>query len=75
MLDRERASASRGPDEEEEVWIKKLCELEAKEECLLDLYLEGKLEADRYGARVSHSSRPGRLLRKNSVALGTEPPT
>jgi transposase len=39
MLDRERASASRGPDEEEEVWIKKLSELEVQEERLLDLYL------------------------------------
>ena len=53
MLDRERASASRGPDEEEELWIKKLSELEVQEERLLDLYLEGKLEADRYGTRVS----------------------
>ncbi len=53
MLDRERALASRGPDEEEEVWLKKLSELEAQEERLLDLYLEGKLETDRYGARVS----------------------
>jgi len=53
MLDRERAPVSRGPDEEEEVWLKKLSELEAQEERLLDLYLQGKLEADRYGARVS----------------------
>jgi hypothetical protein len=53
MLDRERASVSQGPGEEEEVWLKKLSELEAQEERLLDLYLEGKLEAERYGARVS----------------------
>jgi hypothetical protein len=53
MLDRERASASRGPGEEEEVWLKKLSKLGFQEERLLDLYLEGKLEADRYGARVS----------------------
>jgi DNA repair ATPase RecN len=44
---------SRGLDEEEDVWLKKLSELKLKEERLLDLYLEGKLEADRYGARVS----------------------
>ena len=53
MLDRERASASRRPDEEEEVWLKKLYELKGQEERLLDLYLEGKLEAERYGTRVS----------------------
>jgi site-specific DNA recombinase len=53
MLDRERLSASRGPYEEEEVWIKKLSELEVQEERLLDLYLDGKLETGRYGARVS----------------------
>jgi hypothetical protein len=53
MLDRERASASQGPGEEEEVWLKKLSELEVQEERLLDLYLEGKLEADSNGARVS----------------------
>jgi hypothetical protein len=47
MLDRERASVSQGPGEEEEVWLKKLSELEVQEERLLDLYLEGKLEADR----------------------------
>jgi hypothetical protein len=47
MLHRERALASRGPDVEEEVWLKKLSELEAQEERLLDLYLEGKLETDR----------------------------
>ena len=41
MLDRERALTSRGPDEEEEVWLKKLSELKLKEERLLDLYLEG----------------------------------
>jgi hypothetical protein len=53
MLDKERASASRGLDEEEEAWLKKLSELEVQEERLLDFYLEGKLEVDRYGARVS----------------------
>lgn len=44
---------SQAPEEEEEVWLKKLSELEVQEERLLDLYLEGTLEADRYGARVS----------------------
>jgi site-specific DNA recombinase len=53
MLDREKALTSRGPDEEEGVWLKKLSEFKLKEERLLDLYLEGKLEADRYGVRVS----------------------
>jgi site-specific DNA recombinase len=53
MLDRERAVVSQGPGEDEERWLKKLSELEVQEERLLDLYLEGKLEVDRYESRVS----------------------
>ena len=64
MLNRERALASRGPDEEEEVWLKKLSELETQEERLLDLYLEGKLETDRYGARVSQLKQARKTVKE-----------
>src|ERR671921_1470321 len=57
MLDRERASSSRAPGEDEEGWLNKLSELEVQEERLLDLYLEGKLESDRYESRVSQLKR------------------
>jgi hypothetical protein len=57
MVDRERTLASRAPGEDEEGWLKKLSELEVQEERLLDLYLEGKLEPDRYESRVSQLKR------------------
>src|ERR671916_996172 len=57
MLDRERASSSRAPGEDEEGWLNKLSELEVQEERLLDLYLEGKLESDRYESRVTQLKR------------------
>jgi hypothetical protein len=57
MLDREKALSSRAPGEDEEEWLKKLSELEVQEERLLDLYLEGKLESDRYEPRVSQLKR------------------
>lgn len=53
MLVQEKALTVRGSDEEEEVWIKKLAELETQEERLLDLYLENKLGVDRYEARAA----------------------
>ena len=49
--------SSRAPGEDEEEWLKKLSELEVQEERLLDLYLEGKLESDRYESRVSQLKR------------------
>ena len=57
MLDREKALNSRAPGEDEEAWLKKLSELEYQEERLLDLYLEGKLESDRYESRVTQLKR------------------
>jgi site-specific DNA recombinase len=60
MLDREKALSSRAPGEDEEEWLKKLSELEVQEERLLDLYLEGKLESDRYESRVSQLKRSER---------------
>jgi DNA repair exonuclease SbcCD ATPase subunit len=52
MLEQEKALSSRGPGEDEETWLNKLAELEAQEERLLDLYLENKLDVDRYESRV-----------------------
>ena len=57
MLNREKALSSRAPGEDEEQWIKKLSEREVQEERLLDLYLEGKLESDRYESRVMQLKR------------------
>ena len=57
MLDGEKALNSRAPGEDEEAWLKKLSELEDQEERLLDLYLEGKLEPDRYESRVTQLKR------------------
>ena len=51
--EQEKALASRGPDEDAEGWLRKLSELDVQEERLLDLYLEGKLETDRYESRAS----------------------
>src|SRR5918998_492454 len=52
-IPRERALTSRNPGDDEEGWLRKLSDLEAQEERLLDLYLEGKLKIDRYESRVS----------------------
>ena len=52
--------SSRAPGEDEEEWLKKLSELEVQEERLLDLYLEGKLESDRYESQVSQLKRSRR---------------
>jgi site-specific DNA recombinase len=57
MLDREEALSSLAHNEDEEEWLKKLSELEVQEERLLDLYLEGKLESDRYDSRVRQLKR------------------
>src|SRR5215218_7372107 len=45
------------PLADEDGWRNKLADLEVQEERLLDLYLEGKLESDRYESRVSQLKR------------------
>ncbi len=62
MLDRERALGSRAPGEDKEGWLQKLSELEVQEERLLDLYLKGNLECDRYGARISELKRSRKTI-------------
>jgi hypothetical protein len=64
MLHRERALSSRAPGEDEEGWLKKYSELEVQEERLLDLYLEGKLESDRYESRVSQLKRSRKTIQE-----------
>jgi site-specific DNA recombinase len=64
MLDRESALNSRAPGEDEEGWLKKLSELEVQEERLLDLYLEGKLESDRYESRISQLKRSRKTIQE-----------
>ena len=53
MLEREKTLASRGPDDEEEAWLKRLAALKTQEDRLLDLYLEGKVDVDRYETRAT----------------------
>jgi hypothetical protein len=53
IVKQEKALTSRGPRQDAETWLKKLAELEAQEERLLDLYLEGTLEMDRYETRIA----------------------
>jgi hypothetical protein len=62
MLRQEEALGPRHPDGDEEGWLRKLSELEAQEERLLDLYLEGKLEVDRYESRVSQIKRSRKTI-------------
>jgi hypothetical protein len=64
ILHRERALSSRAPGEDEEGWLKKYSELEVQEERLLDLYLEGKLESDRYESRVSQLKRSRKTIQE-----------
>jgi site-specific DNA recombinase len=53
MIEQEKALGSRGSGDYSKAWLKKLSELEVQEERLLDLYLEGKLEMDRYEKRLT----------------------
>jgi hypothetical protein len=62
MLRQEEALAPRYPNEDTDSWLKKLSELEAQEERLLDHYLEGKLEVDRYESRISQIKRDRRTI-------------
>src|SRR5215203_2552392 len=65
MVKQEKALIYRGPGEDGRTWLKKLAELEVQEERLLDLYLENKLEMDRYERHLAqiYQSRivPGHL--------------
>jgi hypothetical protein len=58
MLEQEKALLYRGPGEDEEMWLKKLAELEAQEERLLDLYMESRLEIDCYEKRLPTEAVP-----------------
>ena len=62
MLEQEKKLASRRPAEEEENWLRELAELDAREERLLDLYLDNKLGADRYGSRVAEIKRSRKTI-------------
>jgi site-specific DNA recombinase len=58
MLEQEKALLYRGPGEDEEMWLKKLAELEAQQERLLDLYMESRLEIDCYEKRLPTEAVP-----------------
>ena len=77
MLEREKTLASRGPDDEEEAWLKRLAELKTQEDRLLDLYLEGKVDVDRYEARAAQIKQARKtvedeLARSKSRAIHIE---
>lgn len=69
MLTREKASVPRGPGEDEEGWLKKLSELRVQEERLLDFYLEGKLDLDRYEARISQIKRSRKTVEEKLLHI------
>jgi hypothetical protein len=75
MLDRERASASRGPDEEEEAWLKKLSELEIQETARSTSTWRGSWKSTATGRGSPSSSRPVRPSRKSSGTFWIEPLT
>jgi hypothetical protein len=62
MLEQEKAPTATGPGEDWATWLRKLTELETQEERLLDLYLENKLDMDRYERRLAQI----RLTRKTA---------
>ena len=53
MVKQEKALVARGPGEDSKTWLKKLAELETQKERFLDLYLENKLDMDRYEKRLA----------------------
>ena len=53
MVKQEKALVARGPGEDGKTWLKKRMELEIQKERLLDLYLENKLDMDRYERRLA----------------------
>jgi hypothetical protein len=62
MVEQEKALTATGPGEDGTTWLRKLTELETQEERLLDLYLENKLDMDRYERRLAQI----RLTRKTA---------
>src|SRR3712207_3294800 len=58
MVKQEKTLISRGPGQDTKTWLKKLAELEAQEERLLDLYIEGRLEIDSYEKRLPTEALP-----------------
>jgi hypothetical protein len=62
MLEQEKALTATGPGEDGTTWLRKLTELETQEERLLDLYLENRLNMDRYERRLAQI----RLTRKTA---------
>jgi hypothetical protein len=64
MLEREIGAGSLRPqDEDAERWLRSLSELDAQEERLLDLYLEGKLETKRYESRASRLKKSRKTVK------------
>jgi len=64
MIEQEKALVSQGPADDSEAWLKKLTGLEVQEERLLDLYLESKLEMDRYEKRVAQINQSRSAVEK-----------
>jgi hypothetical protein len=64
MVEQEKASISRGPRDDSQTWLKKLSGLEAQEERLLDLYLENKLEMDRYENRLAQIKQSRKTIQE-----------
>jgi site-specific DNA recombinase len=62
LVEQEKALTATGPGEDGTTWLRKLTELETQEERLLDLYLENKLDMDRYERRLAQI----RLTRKTA---------
>lgn len=53
LVRQEKELVGRGHEEDGKTWFKKLADLETQEERLLDLYLENKLDVDRYDRRLT----------------------
>ena len=53
MVEQEKALTAKGPGEDGKTWLRKLTQLETQESFLLDLYLENKLDMDRYERRLA----------------------
>jgi site-specific DNA recombinase len=53
LVRQEKELVGRGHGEDDKTWFKKLADLEIQEERLLDLYLENKLDVDRYDRRLT----------------------
>ena len=64
MIEQEKALVSRDPGDDSEALLKKLAELEVQEERLLDLYLESKLEIDRYEKRLAQINQSRSAVEK-----------